>query len=304
MVWVIGSMLALVALSWMSNRVSTLAVLLKQHLPLLVSTVLIPSLLFYNMLTANLQLVLNPVLLVAYFLPALLIVLLLCLFSASSVRAERVLCSLYSNTLYVGVPVIIGVLGEKVIAYVLTIILFNTLLMFSIYTVLENLRNQQFNIVGLLSGLLSSCKNPIVISLLSGLLLNLLLSPGQLLSAAAMQNWADAVFVLALFTLGLSMQGIGSTQWFKLPVELWIKLLLFPMVVLLTSEYLLALESQVTSVLVLLAASPLGVNAYFLLLAQQKNTYAVGSLIFQSSVLSIASLSVWVLLLSFLSPAG
>ena len=297
-------MLALVALGWVSSRVGPFAGQLNLWLVPLVGKVLIPSLLFYNMLTANLQLVLNPALLVAYFLPALLIVLLLCWYSGSSDSAERVLCSLYSNTLYVGVPVIIGVLGEQAIPYVLTIILVNTLVMFSLYTVLENFKNKQFYITGLLSGVLSSCKNPIVISLMLGLLLNLLFTPGQLLSVSAKQNWGYAVFILALYTLGLSMQVIGSTQWLKLPVELWIKLLLFPMTVLVTSEYLLVLESDVTSVLVLLAASPLGVNAYFLLVFKEKDTSAVGSLIIQSSVLSIASLSVWVLLLSFLSGAG
>ncbi|MCJ8336897.1 MAG: hypothetical protein MJK10_00350 [Pseudomonadales bacterium] len=304
LIQVIGSMLVLVVIGWLSNRADLLAALLKRVLPSLVGKVLIPSLLFYNMLTANLQLVLNPWLLVAYFLPALVLVLLLCAASTSTDRAERVLCSLYSNTLYVGVPVIVYVQGEQAIPYVLSIILVNTLVVFSTYTVLEHLQNRQFNVIGLLSGVLISCRNPIVISLLLGLLLNLLLSPGQLLSVSAKQNWGCAVFILALFTLGLSMQGIGSTKWLKLPAALWVKLLLFPLAVWVTSDYLLGLQSHITSVLVLLAASPLGVNAYFLLVSQGKDTSAVGSLIIQSSVLSIASISVWVLLLNLLNGPG
>jgi len=301
LIWVVSSMLVLVVSGYLANRVHTLAVPLHQLLPPLVSKALIPSLLFYNMLTANLQLVLNPLLLVAYFLPALLIVLLICSVSGSSDRAERVLCSLYSNTLYVGIPVIIGVLGESAIPYVLSIILVNTLVVFSVYTVLDNFQNQQFNIAGLLSGVLDSSKNPIVISLMLGLGLNLMLSPGQILDVAITESWGSAVFVLALFSLGLSMPGIGSIKYFSLPAALWIKLLLFPLLVFLNSAYVLSLNSDISSVLVLLAASPLGINAYYLLASQGKSTTAVGSLIIQTSVLSVVSLSVWVVLLNLLN---
>lgn len=265
----------------------------------------IPAFLFLNMLAAPLKQSLDVSVLLSFYLPVLVLFTLSYRVNrhlgppaqrgrqASSVFALG--CS-YSNTVLVGLPVIIAALGQAMIGQVFMIITFHSALLFALTFFLAARGDDkvfswhQFGRSMLL--------NPVVMSISLGLIAN----------AASLQLWpqidaglnllAKPALASALFVLGanLSFYRIGD-DWRLALLASALKILLLPLLVYAMGQLVFSLPSHTLAMVVLLSASPLGVNAYLIATELQQHESTLASTVVLSTVLSVFSFSLWLTLL-------
>ncbi|MCE9687773.1 AEC family transporter [Shewanella sp. AS16] len=265
----------------------------------------IPAFLFLNMLAAPLSQSLNIHALLAFYVPVLILYGLGFglnrLFAPESLRTTRAsgvfaLGASYSNTVLVGLPIIIAALGQDMLGKVFMIITFHSALLFALTFILaakgqaQGFSWRQFG--------RSMCLNPVVLSILLGLLANAvgLVLPQQL--QAGLKLLAQPALACALFVLGanLSFYRIGN-DWRMALLASLLKLLLLPALVYLCGHGVFALPADSVAMLVLLSASPLGVNAYLIATQLQSHQGTLATCVVLSTLLSVLSFSFWLWLL-------
>ncbi|QTL36840.1 AEC family transporter [Pseudoalteromonas viridis] len=258
----------------------------------------IPVLLFLSMFRADLSQVASASLLLAFYLPVvalylLVFVLLRARFNLTmSDAALSALNSTYSNTVVVGLPVILAALGEQAAAMVFMIIPLHSAVLFSLTFILARRAN------GGVEWLKPLFLNPVVLSISLGLIANLMSLSLPALLLSGMEWFAQPAIAGALFVLGASLVQYGFRPvWYPALMLSIVKLLILPLCVYLTAT-LLALEPLQRQVVTLMSAAPLGVNAY--LVARQlgvQQAISAGSVVL-STLLSVVSLSLWLAILS------
>lgn len=268
----------------------------------------IPCLLFASMVRADLG-GLGQVRLfwLTYFVPAIVI------FLAVRVLASptMALTVTYSNSVLIGIPLVLRTFGDDGLSATLTIISVNGLTLFTMMALTGGGANDP-GAVGsqaravqplptrLLTPIFATLQNPIIIALILGAAANFLHIPifEPLLDAIALAG--QAALPCALLILGASLANVNvqSLTDDRLAVTLMCltKLLIMPGLVLLTAQYVLQIVPQTAAVLVTLAACPSGINVLpFARGERQKRT--VSAAIFVSTILSILTLPAWVYLL-------
>jgi len=286
----------LVLLGWWAAT-GLIGAVQKQHLSILVSRFLIPFWLFSNAATADLSHLITPVYTVAYFMAALLVSAIVMLFNWRQ-SAALVLASTYSNTLYFSLPIIALVLGSGAMNYALPIIMLNTFFVLSSYEFLKH-RDEQpgLHLTSIYKILINSLSNPIVLSILLGLMTNVMLSKATGLFINIKEHTAIPVLCLALISLGVSLQAIPQksrrTPWFAVLC----KLVVFPLFVFCCAYYLFDLANEIIQVVVILAASPLAINSYFFVNGNKEAEQLIGRCILLSCFLSMVSMPLWILVL-------
>ncbi|WP_298770194.1 AEC family transporter [uncultured Shewanella sp.] len=208
-------------------------------------------------------------------------------------------CS-YSNTVLVGLPIIIATLGETMIGRVFTIMTFHSALLFGLTYFCEansgaNAQQGSMSWSGFLKSVLL---NNIVLSIGLGLLVNL--SGFQLWSFlfTALDLLAKPALTCALFVLGANLcryqirQGWVAAFWASM-----VKLLLLPSLVYVFGNEILHMDATSLNLVVLLSASPLGVNAYLIAAQLKQQQDIVASSVVLSTILSLLSFSLWLFVL-------
>ncbi|WP_022962540.1 AEC family transporter [Halopseudomonas pelagia] len=257
-----------------------------------------PVLLFSGLAKADLGQALSPVLVLVYFLPALLVfgVINLIMHRRLGRPTSMGLAASYSNNVLVGIPVVTLVLGPEYLVYLFAILVFHSLLLFTAQS-LYNAFWAEGDGKGLdLRDTLKSLANPLIIGLLLGALLNLsgLQVPSSLWKAV---EWlAAAALPCALLVLGLSLSHYRLHMSASMGVLTLSKLVLFPLLVLLCGLAIPGLDSQARTVLVIMAACPTGVNVLAFYMGQE-DSRIISSVIFLSTLLSAVTLPLWLLLL-------
>lgn len=201
--------------------------------------------------------------------------------------APRALAASYSNTVFVGIPVLAQAFGPDSLRYAFPVIAFHGLVAFSLYYLATPGKK-------LLGSLLNAVKNPIVISLMAGLACNLLglVLPAPLASALAMLS--SAALPCALLALGASLATFRILSWPETIVTIVAKLCVLPALVLGMALYVFHLPPQAGAVLVVIASCPVGVNAAALVQADGSNPALVSSAILLSSIACIATMPAWI----------
>ncbi|MCL2914313.1 AEC family transporter [Shewanella corallii] len=257
----------------------------------------IPALLFSAMLKVPLESSLNPAVLMAFYLPVVSVFLLTlavaALIGTRGVKHSAVLGlgGSYSNTLLVGLPVIIAAYGEAQMANVFLIIPFHSAVLFGLTFVISGFGKP-------LELIKSLVFNPVVSSIGLGLLGNVLGLSLPVTLDAALEMLAKPAIPCALFVLGANLNQYRLSGAMTSVVSLsLVKLLLLPAMVywLGSSLELSSLERAVT---VLLAASPLGVNAYLIAVQVKQHEKEIAGAVVLSSTLAVVSVSFWLWLLS------
>lgn len=265
----------------------------------LTTRVLIPALLllgtYHNGLPDNAPLAL----LLAYYLPFItLFSLLAFVFRAQAERAQLSLAALYANTVFIGIPVVVQVLGEASLEFVFPIIAFHSLIGFSLYYLTDSLAEGGSR---LLPAVAKTLRNPLVFSLLLGLLLNVsgLSLPAWLLQPLGML--ADASLPSALLVLGASLAQFKLGYSLKSLTVVVTKLLLLPVLVLVAAVFLFRLGTEAATVLVILSSGPTGINAYILASNDNKGVEVVSSVILLSSLLYLLTLPAWLFIMTLVA---
>jgi predicted permease len=249
---------------------------------------LVPCLLFTSAWRTGIPPSLSWKVLCAFYLPLGL------LFLAARWTAKRgdgaatALASTYSNTVFVGVPVLVQVLGEGSLQFAYPVIAFHSLFCFSLYHL-----NEEAAPPGWLKPVLNTLRNPIVAALLLGLALNLahIRLPAPLLRALDMLG--GAALPCALLSLGASVASLKPGRWRATFAIVLAKLVLLPLGVMALSVFVFGLPMAAAMVLVVLASCPVGINAAFVVKPGGDGAQLVNSAILLSSLLCAATMPAW-----------
>ncbi len=200
----------------------------------------------------------------------------------------------FSNTVLLGIPLVLTVLGEAAALPLFLLIAFHSALFMTTVTLLvESARGRRGRPAKLAWNIARSLvTNPILMAMALGIIWNLLSwsLPGPLDSVIA--KLGQAALPCALFALGASLAGYHVTG--ALPEALSgvaLKLVLHPLIVWLLATYVFELQPLWRDVAVIIAALPVGVNVYLFAQRYETGAPAAAAAMLISTLLSVASLA-------------
>jgi len=203
--------------------------------------------------------------------------------------------SSFSNTVLLGIPIILLTFGDRAVLPLFIIIGTHGIIMVPLFTIMLEMGKSgrapiKTVIVRTSYGL---CTNPLIIGLLSGLACNLFeITLWKPLDEMA-KLLANSVTSCALFALGATLASFRKNiPWQEVPMIVILKTILHPVVVWGLATLVFRVKEVIwIQVLVLLAAQPTGVNPFLF-----ASRYNVGQLVssgaaFISTIFSIFTLS-------------
>jgi hypothetical protein len=322
---VLGKLLAIivtVALGWVAGRLRWLGDAQADPARILSNAafyIFVPALLFRT--TARVDLGALPAgLLVAYFVPTL--ALLLAVYGVQQLRqprqpqaepalpAVRAISVSYGNAVQMGIPMSAAMFGEAGLGIHLMLVSVHGLILLTVLTALVEMdlarskaRQMQGSGLGLMlrSTLRNTVIHPVVLPVLAGLTWNLLGLGLPGLADEVLQLLGSAVVPLCLVLIGLSLAyyGLQGSVRGALGVTL-LKLLGLPALVLVAAHWGFGLAGLSLSVLVMMAALPVGSNA--LIFAQRYKTLqaeATAAIVF-STLAFVLTAPLWLAVLGWL----
>ncbi|MCL1076729.1 AEC family transporter [Parashewanella spongiae] len=259
----------------------------------------IPAMLFINMAKADLSEVADLNSLLSFYVPIVLLFgVSFFIFNRFSKRSASVLAlgASYSNTVLVGLPIISAALGESFISRVFIIIPLHSLILFSLTFILS--ANKTGKLISAKEFANLVVFNPVVLSISLGIIVSLSGIPLPEFVVESLVLIAKPATAGALFVLGANLfflkLGENLTTAFYLSA---IKLIFLPALVYCSASYIWPNSLEQIAILVLLAASPLGVNAYLIASELKDEPAIIGSTVVISTILSLFSFSFWLYLL-------
>ncbi|NQY88206.1 MAG: AEC family transporter [Colwellia sp.] len=280
----------------------------------------IPAFLFYQMAKADLSRQVSPQLFAAFYLPVLTCYLIAWLINYyfyghkinnkteqfadknSAASAVFALSASYSNTIIVGLPVLLAAIGEQVIGIVFLIVTFHSAMLFALTAALaakstntdkENSKEKNKYLYWL-SFIKHTLNNPLIISILSGLLVNVSGISLPMFLQESLALIGQPAITLALFILGGSLAFYHVRQEVRfISIACVSKLVLLPSLVFLTTHYVFSLQPLTITVLVILSACPTGVNAYLIAATHQQHQQTVAGTVVISTLLSTITIPLW-----------
>ncbi|MBV7315775.1 AEC family transporter [Shewanella sp. NIFS-20-20] len=208
-----------------------------------------------------------------------------------SKSAVLALSASYSNSLLVGLPVIIAAFGQTQMARVFLIIPFHSAILFGLTFALSGQGDRR-------QYLKDTLLNPVVTSIAIGLLANALNIPLPSWLGDPLAMLAAPAITCALFVLGANLHYYRlTTSWAPAIGLSMVKLLLLPAMVFVCGHGFGLSELDI-ALTVLLAASPLGVNAYLIAVKLNQDADITASSVVISSGLSVLTVASWLTLLT------
>lgn len=202
--------------------------------------------------------------------------------------------SVFSNTVLLGIPIVVTAFGEAGLLHLMLIITFHSavLMPISIGAIEWGRGAAKGMLLATWTTLRSLATNPVVLSVVIGVAWgeSRLPMPGGI--GAFLTLLGGAAVPCALFALGASLSqfNLGGAAS-QIAAVVVLKLLLHPLVVGLLAFVVLDLEPLAASVAVVTAALPSGVNVF--IVAQQHGVYLAraASIVLISTLLAVPSLS-------------
>ena len=266
-----------------------------------VFVIAIPVMLFNALANIDLPEKVNWAFLLSYYLVAVLIFILGMWVSgrgfAFSPLEQSVfgLGSSYSNTVLVGLPIVISGLGEEALLPMIMLISVNSAILFFLVTLMAERNGGNGRSPLTIAGqtVKSLARNPIIIGIVLGLLFNLLAVPIPGPLATTIDLISKAALPSALFVLGASLSAYKIAGHLG---EAWmmvgLKLLLMPMLVAIMVFIVFQLDPLWSAAAVMTAGMPVGINAYMFSQKYQASIATVSTAILLSTILAIISQSV------------
>ncbi|WP_446643595.1 AEC family transporter [Vibrio sp. PNB22_8_1] len=211
--------------------------------------------------------------------------------ASSNIKA---VAALYPNAVGVGGPLVLALYGPKATLVLMGVIVTNLLLVLPLVNILMIRSGEQ--------GFYSYRKvatDPILLAIVLGLLLNEWDVELPALFIDGLSKIGAAAIPIILFILGasLSFYSLRSLIKEKIGLLLAIKILLFPLFILLCAQYVFYLSVIEIQVLVILASLPTGLNVYLLSERYQVAKEATAGVILFTTGFSLISLLGWEVLL-------
>jgi predicted permease len=262
---------ALVLIGYLLSRWGRWSIEVSTALSKFVFSVALPALLFRLMSGLAALPPVDPKLLLAYFGGCLLVFVLGRGVARYAFRLDGVgqsvfaLGGIFSNNVLLGVPLARSALGEAAMPAVALVLVFNTLLLWTLVTVsVEWARHGELSLKGFRKTARSVLTNPIVASIVAGSIFGLAGGRIPALIDEPLRLLGDAATPLALFVLGMGLSEYGVRQGWREGIAITVlKLVVQPLVVWVLAR-LLQLSPVETRAVVLLASLAVGVNVYLM----------------------------------------
>lgn len=201
--------------------------------------------------------------------------------------AVLALSGTYSNTVLVSIPILVGLLGQEVAGQAFLIIGLHSALLFT----LTELMMQR----GSLKSLLGCFKNPLIVGILLGLIINAFKLTFLISVFEQVLHINKFIISFALLTMGASIYFLPANSNFS---SAWIltfmKLCVLPLITFMFAKYVFSLPDLSILILVLLTASPTGVNAFFIAQNHNVEPATSASSVVISSIISIFLIPIWI----------
>ncbi len=170
---------------------------------------------------------------------------------------------IFSNNLMLGLPLAKIVLGDGSVPSVAMVLVFNSLIMWTMVTVsVEWARHGSLSLRGFSRTARSVLKNPLIQSIIAGTMVGLLGLELPPMIEVPLGMVAQIATPLSLIALGMGLVQYGMRGGWRISTAItFVKLLVQPLVVWALAR-LLDLPATETRVVVLLASIALGVNVY------------------------------------------
>jgi malonate transporter len=262
----------------------------------LTAKVLIPALLLHSTYQTGLPSSVSWQLLSAFYLPLIALFLVAAYgLRQKSAGAATALASTYSNTVFVGLPVLIHVLGKDSLQFAYPVIAFHSLVCFTLYYLTS--ANETTGSNRWVKSFATAFTNPIVLSLFLGLVLHFSGIVLPQVVTKVLEMLSAAALPCALLALGASLASLQIRRWTKVLAVVATKLVVLPLAVMALAVYAFALPTGASKVLVLLASCPVGVNAAFVIDGANEDTQLINSSILLSSLACAVTIPLWMWLL-------
>lgn len=200
--------------------------------------------------------------------------------------------SSYSNMILVGLPIISAGLGDEALLPLFMLVSVHSGLLFFMVTLWAERGNGQGATATQIAAqtFKNLARNPIILSLLTGLSFNLLSIPLPAMVNGALDMFSDATLPCALFVLGASLNAYQITGHFK---EAWVmiglKMIVQPLLVGLLVIGVFHLDPLWSAVAVMAAGMPIGVNAYIFAHKYEAGIATLSTAILLSTLLAVVS---------------
>ncbi len=236
-----------------------------------VFAVAVPALLFLLMSDFSQLPAVDTRLLLAYFGGCVITYVVARTFAARAFRMNGVgqsvfgMGTIFSNNVLLGIPISKVALGEASMPVVSLILVFNSLLLWTLVTVsVEWARNRDFSVRGIARTARGVGTNPIVASILLGTGFGFTGLPLPAVASKTLSLMGQAAIPMSLIVLGMGLSEYGVREGWRHSVAIAsFKLVAFPLSVL-GLAWGIGLPARETQAVVMLAALPVGANVYLM----------------------------------------
>ena len=208
--------------------------------------------------------------------------------------------AIYGNTVMLGLPIAKAAIGEAAVPSLALVLVTNTLVMWTLATTsVEWARGGQLSRIGILKTVRSVLTNPIVASILIGMLWSLTGLPLPWAIKSTVNLLGSAAVPLALVTVGFGLAAYRVREGMREALAITaLKLVALPGAVWLIA-WLIRLPPLETQVVVLLSSIAVGVNAYLMAREFRSLEGPVSTALLLSTVLSAITVPLVLLLTRF-----
>ncbi len=275
----------------------------------------IPSLLFRTLSRTNLSEALDPGAIAAYFGGGLAVMALAFLTARRALGLKGdaagvfAMGGIYGNTVMMGIPLVFTLYGERGLLVFSNCMVLNSPLFIPLTTLLvvasrasaggkDGVSPVAAALASVRETVGALVRNPIMIAMALGLTASMLGFRPPKPVDRVMEMLAATAIPAALFALGAGQAGMDVRgDWREIAGMSAFKLLLHPLAVWLIAAHALALPADVTGVLVLLAAMPVGINVYLLARQYDCGVAPSGAAMIVSTALSLGTVGALIALL-------
>ncbi|MDF7667695.1 AEC family transporter [Orbaceae bacterium ESL0727] len=172
---------------------------------------------------------------------------------------------IYTNTVFVGIPIIRMLLGDNAIPIVAIIVVFNALILWTLATVsIEFVRIGKLSFASLLKAIRNIAKNPMIIGIFAGIAINLIGIPLPKFINQTTKMISDMTAPLSLIVLGMGLAEYKIRDKLGITAAIcFIKLIILPVVTYILGK-LLGLHTLELQVIVLLSSMSVAINCYMM----------------------------------------
>ncbi|MGB3148620.1 MAG: AEC family transporter [Paracoccaceae bacterium] len=201
-------------------------------------------------------------------------------------------CSVIGNTGFLGVPMLVLLLGERAVGPILMVLSIDLIVFSSLITLMitgARAGRLRAAVLGALAGGLVA--NPMIVSMAAGLLWSALNLPIPAPAAEFLTLLGSAATPCALFAIGASLAARSAE---RLSIAVWLslaKLVLHPAAVALSALLIFRVEPFAAAVMIAAAALPVAGNVFMLAKHYGVAAQRVSAAILISTLASIATIS-------------